>query len=68
MAHPAPFDREQLDRELRAMIMEDRAAISHALMCPICDARDVAIQALALAGMDELDFMCADLAEEFPGE
>jgi hypothetical protein len=57
MAHPEPLDREKLDRELQGLILEDAAAISHALHCPICDCRDVALRALALAGWEELDFL-----------
>lgn len=68
MTHPHPFDREQLDRELQDLIREDRAAISHALMCPICESREVALSALALAGWEELDFLVDCMRRDDQGE
>lgn len=66
MAHPQPFDREQLDRELRDMILDDSATIMHALHCPLCDCRDVALSALALAGWEESEFMSAASGRALP--
>jgi len=57
------FDREQLDRELQDMLYEDRDAVLHALYCRRCESREVALQALALAGIDEQTYLmrCAEL-------
>lgn len=59
MTHPQPFDREQLDRELQAMLIQDAGAVHHALYCSLCDSREVALSALALAGWTELEFLWA---------
>ena len=57
MAHPQPFDGAGLEAELQDYIREDAATIAHALFCTQCDARDVALHALALAGWTELEFL-----------
>lgn len=57
MAHPKPLERGQLERELQDLIRVDRTAISHALLCTLCDSRDVALHALALAGWTELEYL-----------
>lgn len=48
-----------LEAELQAMILEDAAAVSHALVCPRCESKDIALHALALAGWEESDFWAA---------
>ena len=57
MAHPNPFDTEQLTQELQSMLLDDAPAICHALWCEGCNVRDVALSALALAGWDEIEFI-----------
>jgi hypothetical protein len=52
----APLDEEQFLRELRAMIIEDAGAISHALTCRRCGTRDVALHCLGLARWTQADF------------
>lgn len=49
-----PLDRAGLEAELRDMLRADDKAVSHALVCPLCDSRDTALHALALAGWDEV--------------
>lgn len=55
----APFDGEELQMELRAMILADAPAISHALCCRRCGSREVALKALSLAGWVDADFYAA---------
>lgn len=53
------FDHAGLEAELQEMLLEDAAAVSHALVCPRCESKDVALHALALAGWEEADFWAA---------
>ena len=45
------------------MLYEDRDAVLHALYCKSCESRDLALTALALAGLDEETYLmrCAEL-------
>jgi hypothetical protein len=57
MAHPEPYDRDKLDRELQDMILEDAPAVTHALWCELCGARDIALTAIGLAGWTEVEYL-----------
>lgn len=54
-----PFDREQLDRELQAMLINDCVAVLHGLHCQVCDSRALVLQSLALAGWSEEEYLRA---------
>jgi len=53
----AGFVAEELQRELRDMLLNDGPAITHALYCKRCGTRDTALKALSLADWDELDYL-----------
>jgi hypothetical protein len=53
MTHPDPLDQAQLEAELRDLLRADADAVCHALTCPLCGVKTLALRALALAGWDE---------------